>query len=67
VTSVYFYSIECFGGPLIDEVGDRVADVAAISSCHVPTILAPDQAVGISHHDGGCGSRSTLAYRSPSC
>ena len=23
-----------------------------------PSILAPDHAVGISHHDGGCGSRS---------
>jgi hypothetical protein len=28
-----------------------------------PSILAPDQDVGISHHNGGCGSRSPTSSR----
>jgi hypothetical protein len=53
MTSVYFYSIECFRGPMIDEVG--VTESLALQRSLVvtsPTILAPDQAVGISHDDG---------------
>jgi hypothetical protein len=47
------------GGPLVNEErGDRVTDDAVSSCCRIPSILAPDQAVGISHRDGGCGSRS---------
>jgi hypothetical protein len=38
--------------------GDGDSVIAEISCCRVPTILAPDQAVGILHRDGGCGSRS---------
>jgi hypothetical protein len=36
--------MEHLGGPLVNEGG-----VTETSCCRVPTILAPDQAVGISH------------------
>jgi len=58
IISVY-RSVEHLGGPVVN-VGratealtlQRPLVVASLS------ILAPDHAVGISHHDGGCGSRS---------
>jgi hypothetical protein len=42
----------------IERRGDRDSIIVETSCCRVPTIVGSDQAVGISHHDGGCGSRS---------
>ena len=52
-------SLEHFRGPSMNEGG--VTEALAWQRPLVvasPSILAPDQAVGISHHDGSCGSRS---------
>jgi hypothetical protein len=67
VTSVYLsFDGMLFGGPLMD-VGGATESLTMQQSLVVasPTILAPDHAVGISHHDGGCGSRSppVLGFR----
>jgi hypothetical protein len=61
--------MEHLGGPLVNEGGVTESVIAETSCCRVPTILAPDQAVGISHRvmavavQGAPDSTDILWYR----